>query len=1011
MKAAEVNWNQSNGSATLQKALMFDLRRRQEILHYEIHHLIQATVYRNPPDGPNKNTPTPVEVTGNVPPDHSVGSTSTASHLKRIIKAADELRSEILADISERKLFEEWRKEIVNADVFPKKLDAHQTNSAPPLDVAEYECFHQVWHSKMMLKASVIAERIGELHARLERQLERTNLDHPTPLLRRRAEQGQIDKFLCEHVKWVHRDIAQQAIDYKEDYPYTEVPSTFQSWHYVASSSQHSFVSYRHYLGWTARDKNVEPKVPDKFSSIGLSYWMPDRIVSHPIIGHELAHQVLQDLYGKGMPQADLEKANGQLSRTIRRLIHCVEAWLSHKEHNHGAARSWDLVREIVCDILAAQRYGYAYLYAWILEISEIDVFANLTQDSHGMLSRINDFKSTINSDYIKRELMSLSKILAASMRTDIYHRGKVLLEFLHAVGRESDLLSEGLHGAVDCWLERLLGLVQGIHSANTLEEATVLRQGYEFEREFAKDLALIVVEERDRMSPKWSTFGETRSQFLQTASKTWSTDSAGVPNKISFRKQVMTNAIRSEYIDRISKLIPNAFGSNLSRTHLRTFQDAVWRVEWAIAAQPDQQTPPKAIDFNQLRRLSSVAIDDYMYRTGNPYRLIYAIERSRGTSPESPSTYASGLNTILDHRLIEIYEPPWLKQLNEALRNPVKNESLQMPNGNYFTIEKEELEKLGPLFLSESELKEIKFIDSESALLELHLISMKPAAPVAGNPLEKIKLEYRSPPTFELVLGRYDAFSIGPYAPAHPATAMLHVEKENDPQKDPLPLCTVSRLKKLVPVGATSSGKDPLAITLISLQWDAARIMSAIWLYRTLRDSVTSKVKNNVDIYISDGWEDLVVVFKRSPQQSDEDSTGNSTGQGSTQSPTPSLDDDLSELTKLIKTLNELPLVSGTETLFSSKAIENNNLLRYRFVCSRGSHGISDLKSAITGKLKGNEKIQRNDWELENLAGVKDLQVILKNQHSAEEMYNTLHAAANGDDGFRIETRVSWTT
>lgn len=928
---------------TLDRVMLFDLERRQEILLNELSHLTDAITYRRP--------------------DDIDSNSSNWALLKQIAEAASELSAETEADIKERKGFKSWWESTVvfNADL-------------PTGAVRIYQCFRLVWHAKMMIKASVIAERLGELHDRLGQQIERTNPDYPNPVLRRRAEHGQIDKYLCEHVKWVHRDLVLAAKKLGADYPYKEVPVTLYSWQYQASSTQHAFVSHKHYEDWKqwALGSSTEVRLPSKFTSLGLSYWMPERLVSHPIIGHELAHQVLQDLYGRDNPYVRLEHQKDQLSRTLRRLIRCAEGWQVNRSSGRGSttAQTWPLVREIMCDLLAAERYGCAYLHAWLMEICEIETMADLMHDCFGMLKPIVDF-SKITPEFIQREIFTPSRALIGTEPLNIYYRGTVLVAFLRMHKRETDLMTQELLQQVDNWLDRYLDLATGVHAEP--KQTTELHYGREFEHQFARDLALCVTEEFSRGSPLMGKLRNRDSKFIRAAKNHWQCNKGNIPIDFSLSRQVLSNPVRLKFLELITKYRKNAFIREEDKERVRTIHDALWRVEWAIE---DLDNGPR----NKLRALIFLGIDDYLYRTGNPYRLLQTIllhrkshsksspDPDEGTSTDVDSVVqcrTSRSNSLNEDWLRGVYDPDWLPVLNNAIRDKC-GVVLKLNNISLFALSKEDIAKLSPLLFQEADFERIGL--GSSSLNALHLVSLKPAK--SDNAQSQLQQKYDTN-TSSLLLGRYDALTMG-HMPEHERASVEG-------------LCAVSRLKRLVSIGQTPGKEEGiplqrLATILISLRWDASRIMFADWLRTYLNESSRPAYK----VYLSDGWEDIVLVVPTSNTVVDAK--------------------QIDDLLELIRKLNNLPLVAGTESLFDHVVLCQSPSLRFRFVCTRGADGLQPTVEMIRsglGALLG--------WRLENLSGAKDLQVVLDEHGVTSDVYDALHRAADGDIKFRVETRVSW--
>lgn len=953
--------SRSRTVGVLQKVMLVDLERRQQILWNEVSHLQDAIKYRLPLDGTN-----------------SYGS--SLALLIRIAKAAEELSIEIEADNAERIEFNKW---------WNKWLAAYKAHELESL--ALHECFHQVWHAKMLLKSSVIAERLGELHDRLGQQLERTNPDHPNPILRRRAEQGQADKFLCEHVKWVHRDIARfTKYQLGADYPYDEVPATFYSWQYHHSSMQHSFVSHERYEEWKRRalgrsEKQLEPT---KFSSLGLSYWMPERLVSHPIIGHELAHQVLQDLYGRKNPHTRLELLDDKLSRTLRRMIHCAEAWLIQREGNRAATQSWTIVREIMCDLFAAERYGCAYLHAWMLEISEVDSLADFMLDSFGMLKHI-DFAS-IDADYIRREIFAPSRAIASTLRPDIYYRGKVLVRFLRKHRRETDAMSDELLSEVNKWLDRFLDLATGVYADVPEGESDHLAYGRQFEYQFAQNLADTISEESGTSSlflGKQHWLDE--SAFVAAAQQRW-----GREDKLTDRclqRQAMPDWLRDSYIGFIHEFRPKSIAKSPDQKQVRMMHDALWRVEWAIESRAADVPSLDSKGRNELRALSFIAIDSYLHTTGNPHRLLQAIYLSRfdGKPDEAFEQVIRKLtapsNSIDDAILDRMYQPKWLSDVaSESTFSPIVVGDDTVGRA-VLRVEASGLRRLLPLEIDEESAKELGFNRARSNVF--HLISLKPAA--SDSAYELIGRKYGKSRHRTLLLGRYDALTIGesprnersPRIGARRRLRLMDGRTDQQANEQTEVARSVSRLKRLVPFGAEeiAVGTDQsAAVVMVSLRWDASRLIFARWLRWQL-----SELKITSDTYLSDGWEDAAVVLPLGKAGE--------------------MKQSISRLKDLVEVLNKSALVAGTETLFPQRVLKDDTDLEYRFVCARGADGLRVTKELIASALDNVEP----GWKLQNIAGAKDVQIAVPTP-LAFNVYKALHDEAAGGH-FRVETRVSW--
>ncbi|MBK6595671.1 MAG: hypothetical protein IPG23_24910 [Burkholderiales bacterium] len=435
-----MNAKERTPKETLLRVLYFDVRKRYQILDEECQHLLQSTNFRD------------TAVVGKFPD-------SQQAFCKRLASAAQLLFDECQADWREIRAYKEqtenrWKNQQSNEEKqrqIQNATAAYSRNGFAFLSPKfRLHHFDLIWHAKMMFKASLIAERIGDLHDRLAQLLQRTNPDHPDPTVRRRAEQGSIDKYLTEQTRWVHRDIARFAISVGTKYPYSEVPATFQSWEYDYTSRHHSFMPSASYACWTEWHRGDQSKriAPKKFASLRLSYWMTERMPLHPIIGHEIAHQVLRDSFGHILSHSRLESEEGQIARLFRRLVRCNEDWLARRPGVNAAAEAENISVEIVCDLLAAVRYGYAYAFAWILEIVGDENLAHLFDDETSMLQRfwtdevsisaannngdtaIQSPPPTVNLEDLRDNFLWGTQRLEQGL-PKAYYRGYVLMHFL----------------------------------------------------------------------------------------------------------------------------------------------------------------------------------------------------------------------------------------------------------------------------------------------------------------------------------------------------------------------------------------------------------------------------------------------------------------------------------------------------------------------------------------------------------------------------------------------------
>ena len=495
--------------------LRYDIEKRYGVLKDEVRHLIGGIAYRIGTE-----------------PAAAAKKTSQAAFLNLLKRSAQSLSDECDEDLLEIDRY--------------AKIRNHWRQSYTVVKPEGQNEFAILWQAKMLHKASVIAERIGDLHNRLEQFLQRTNPDHPDTTLRRRTEQGLTDKYLSELSRWAHRDLVIFVKSMGARYPYDEVPATFQFWAYDHTSRHHSFIGTQGHKDWVRRIEatptpNSKGLHPSKFVSVALSYWMPERAALQPIIGHELAHQVLRDLYGREVNFAILEQDESLFARTYRRLTTCVETWSVARAVNGtiDVKLTSNLVHEVLCDVLAAVRFGYAYAFAWILEILGDVQLARLSHDHYGMLRQIEPARggSTDVLELIKGPYRQLSDdvLKASEYLRDIlprnYIRGIVLLRFLGRSSNETDEASSEFATAFEDLLKELLKIFAG---ANT--------QQSDIESAFAGDLASALCDE-------WA-FAEDDSldsDFVNASRDLWRREgrSGGRHTNPSLDHQVITRGYR----------------------------------------------------------------------------------------------------------------------------------------------------------------------------------------------------------------------------------------------------------------------------------------------------------------------------------------------------------------------------------------------------------------------------------------------------------------------------------
>ena len=218
-------------------------------------------------------------------------------------------------------------------------------------------------------RIEVFVKRIGDIRKRLAQEMDHLNPELQSPTIRRRQEYGFIDNYLKDLTFWAHRDLAILSKKLGAGYPGSNVPLTLQYWGFDYTSRNSAYrpdACHQNWKGWFYNRKKTGGKPVDnrinKYTAfIQTSYWMLDMPEYHPIIGHEVAHRVLRDSLGR-LELSTLQHRKDKLSRLARMLVPLIDSYSEACSISFEPALP--LVEEILCDCMAASRFGCAYLYA-----------------------------------------------------------------------------------------------------------------------------------------------------------------------------------------------------------------------------------------------------------------------------------------------------------------------------------------------------------------------------------------------------------------------------------------------------------------------------------------------------------------------------------------------------------------------------------------------------------------------------------------------------------------------
>jgi hypothetical protein len=1011
--------NESKPIETLLNILHYDSSKRLEVLREEITHLGTSISYRIEKVDGNGATPHP---DGRNKPQ----PTSQSAFLQRLQRSATVLLRECEFDLAESRGFRGSTQEerlLANSRGSSSTLSPRP---APPMGEAEIhdELAKQykrelMWNAKIISKALVIAERLGDLHDKLEQFLQRTNPDQPDPTLRRRSEQGLADKYLSEKTRWVHKDLARLMMHLRDgQYPFDEVPSTYQFWAYDHTSHHHSFTSLKAHHQWahvTERpDGDEKAGTVERFVCLSLSYWVPDRIALVPIIGHELAHEVLRATYGRLLNVPRAERDPTEMARVHRRLTRVTEAWLSNHMATSGAGgRSTDaLVNEILCDVLATIRFGYAYVYAWTLEMLADERLANLFHDQYGMLRRA-DFGTGVGDLHaMSSDAEAIRAHLNWSPPLAVY-RGRVLLAVLRGLELEKDPIAEQFGAAFETLLELMLDLYAGPDPARK-----------HYERQLAEELSRAVCEET-LFEDAGVGIGE--SKFLTLARTFWSREpgSKGTPKIPTLEYQCMTEGFRQIVKEALSPLTDQVFEKKIDAFDVLNCPNVTgvaWRCEWLLdlaMVRADRSTPatdgaasmPSKDEARDIvRRLNFLAMDDYLFQTLHPARLFAALGKS-GEDYQISELLGDSTNLLDDEATRRSYRKDAVVELDRLkLEKPTRRSSEIAVRDTKVQIATAALQWLGGPVLdggAQSLLRQsmVRSGEHPSRTYFLDLMKLRMDGAAAGLDFHiKPKALADKKNKYEVkcdgaLLGRYDAYVLYCQNESHGTLGWDFrtgpVNCASEPQS--ITCAHASRGRRMVRIYSSSpyeAVQSPFAVVLVSLKWDASRLVVANWLIAA--ETRASLGDPPMTVFLSDGWEDLVVFI----------------GVDQAQPTAEAVAEQFGFCRAMIQLLNKNPFIATTESLFTRRLlVAPPKQVKLRFACRVGDNGYESARTKLDAII---DELGADGIECRDVAGNKDFEISVEHQpqfkpKQVELLHERLHTALGAS--CRIETRVSWSS
>ena len=978
---------------TLFGCITYDAKRRAYITREEIKHLQRVLTYRmataleaRSVRFADAKTATVADPLRRAQAGKVLHNSTHDALLDHILKASSALLVEIDSEIHEFARFDE----------ICTRFTDHKSNAG---GLRKYEVPHLrvLWIAKKQVKLTLLTERLGDLHDRLEQFLGRNNPDHPDPTLRRRAEHGLSDKYLIEHCRCAYRDIARFVKNVVgAPYPLSAIPRITYAWSYTAQCTHHSFESvennerrmaslYGRYgvpLNRGDGDSGVSPS--ELITTLNIAYWTSERTVLQPIIGHEVAHQVLRLTYGRNMAPDRLSADHSSLGRMLRRISYRVEQHLEVNDEGEVPIKVSSLVTEIAADLLGAARYGLAFGYAWIIEMGLNDDLAHAFEDETGFLRRLPDVHN-IEWAEIEREFLSTTDHMQVS-RPAVYYRGRVLLYVLReAFSSKPGSCGDSFLSSMASWLDLQLDLCRGTDKVEQVADEMVASDLVDAVRQsgFIDDVKSWL-----RPADGDTVNGEFQDICLHSQSLPAGLTRLANSHTFKGKLRVSTTSPTNQWFN---------FPARRAFLH-----DVAWQIEWALQ-EGKSASPPLRPPVNKqlIRSFTMLAQHGLLIQCVPPQRRRSVNNTVCALSASEECKQAQALsktNSLSDRDLSAVLGSAG--HLTEvALERALFGDAglwrldlLNVRGGN-------KLFATMPTLNNDFDPVTARLPNGTIVRQHFHVAFDGTSVRAHGDGRSRNATEMRSRERsenmhyhpeenvdFQVVFGRYDAIVLCADTVEQRVELDHRILSRADSAgaeyvEHPL----VSRQKRLLSWSPNRTedeftvlvtGKVLIATVLVAGQWEGLAVAMAAAVEKFLVKDKNPKTNElTAQVLLSDGWEDLVLLL----YAVDADTN---IGIAATQ------------VCLLVNGLNELKCVSSTETIFSQKCNPSERWQK-RFVLRARSPLLRNLL--------------RSDYKdsFQYSSGVKDGHVTLSKAGDAVAAFLKLHSAADFRD--RIETRIAW--
>jgi len=811
-------------------------------------------------------------------------------------------------------------------------VDIAAKGGHPSGDASRFRVSQNVLLTINSLRAeqAALVHTLGELHARFEQSVKYSIPDHPSPSIRGLRDSSQADRYYTELARWTYRDLI-RFVDSNDgglasSYPFEKAPRVFVTRRYDPDSSFTRYVNGREHADWWNwhwKDMRLPEKaatvkmqlsgLPNRFVSISLPFWLPDCLEIAPVLGHELAHTVLEDIFGHVAADDWILRDRSPLAALFRSNIEALSGWNAGVEES--MARTASL--EMVADLLALVRYRSAFLYTAASLSLEHPFLSGFAADS-AKQSRVVDLLEQIFNS--KSPIEVLASVNAARSLADVnagsFSHAVILLVRLDVLARiapELELNDPTTQALADEIAQAVDLLLNAFYEPRPATE----RASYDL---LVRRLVV-----------------SARKLVAAPARKFWKMNS-GSSTGSPINKFVWVDYFLDR--QRVSSSVCDAWRSTANLTEGCHVQDVVWRMRWTEAECAARCEPNLAYSVV----LHQALMEDYVFRTSTPAHLFNQLSQFGSVRDVPlPSTLSHFAETYPVAREVGVANSidsgkhflsvtgPSIEVRDYIMRGESGDSSSKLRNGPFPKWNRIAL--LGNDFQVPME-KSPKLLPSMVPFfLTLYSTTKGQSKPEPAAFLRCA--EQRDDDSAALVLGRYDVVTLV----KDDGRDEGH-ELANPWNRSP------SHRRRVVALDSAPSMETTIAMTFVALSSPLAWRIFYVWLRQALAEKI-SPDGISVGAFLSDGWEQVVVVFAVAK---------------SSCITAVSFDPILTAM----EDISAHPVVGRTETLFFERALvlkaPTKSMLSIRFRC-RASTGSALDTSALENELFTAKNSAGKDW------------------------------------------------